>query len=86
MKSRIDQIEEKIDKILHVLNGNGQEGLVSRVYKHEDYIKQGRWWRGTLVCAVLAIIVSCVGAVYEYGRLNQQVAENAKKIEEIKKP
>ena len=84
MKSRIDQIEEKIDKILHVLNGNGQEGLVSRVYKHEDYIKQGRWWRGTIVGLTVTIAMTGVGAVYKYGELNRQVEQNTKRIEEIK--
>ena len=57
---KVDQIATDVAVIKNVLKGNGSEGLVSRVSKHEGFINmaKGGWAATVIFFSVLVFLVN----------------------------
>ena len=56
---------EKLDKVLHHLEGNGREGLITRVDKLETRWATIRWFFGLVVAGMLSLLGAVVAAFKE---------------------
>jgi len=57
IQSSMDDIKVNIAKILLILEGNGGDGLTTRVALNKQSIKRVWWWVGAVSIAILGIAV-----------------------------
>jgi len=58
IQDRIDKIAEDVSVILYILKGNGSEGLVTKVCRHESFI--AGFIGGGKILAVLSLLCGLV--------------------------
>lgn len=57
-KERFDSLDGKVDRVLYILEGNGQPGIIKVVDRHDQWIVSRQWIeRGILLCSALAVVV-----------------------------
>lgn len=55
LQESVDSIKDNTKKILHVLNGNGSEGLVTKTALNRQSITRIWWWLGIVSVCFLGI-------------------------------
>ena len=56
IKEQLDHIEEKADRTIKILEGNGKEGgLVTQVALNRSSIHRAWWWLGGISMGLIAI-------------------------------
>ncbi len=52
---KVEKIEETVDKIFKILNGNGRDGLVTNVALNRSAIRRLWWFVGVMTTGILGI-------------------------------
>jgi hypothetical protein len=56
----IAEIKCMVKDVFKILNGNGQEGLVTRVALNRSSIQRAWWWLAALSTAAVGAAIACI--------------------------
>ena len=62
LKEDIREIKITVDKVFKILNGNGGDGLVTRVALNKSAISRAWWWLGGVSLGILGIAIYVIRA------------------------
>ncbi|MBU0995381.1 MAG: hypothetical protein KJ737_23030 [Proteobacteria bacterium] len=55
ISDKVEKIEETVDKIFLILNGNGKEGLVTNVALNQSAIRRLWWFVGIISTGIFGV-------------------------------
>jgi len=65
LKEDIQEIKDTVKKIFLVLNGNGNEGLVTKVALNNAAITRIWWWVGGISIGILGVALFIIKGVFK---------------------
>jgi len=64
ISDKVEKIEETVDKIFKILNGNGKEGLVTNVALNTSTIRRIWWFVGIISTGIFGVAFYFIQAGY----------------------
>ncbi len=63
LKDDLGELDKKVDRAVKILEGNGGAGLVIKVDRHEQELKNQRFYRRAFATAIIVFGVTLMGGV-----------------------